>query len=147
MSELQTEEVIITNQLSTKATFGVSTERREQVYIPAAIARACEMEVGKSYSAVLAPNYHKSAGSTPWLAVRVVGAMKGSGANERATEAFSDVSEALADAEYSLTTEETGLLRHRLERAWQAGKVVKVEARQNPDDEPKVLWTLDMDLV
>lgn len=147
MSEIPTEEIIITNQLPTKATFAVSAERREQVYIPASIGHACEMTIGKSYQAVLVPNGHENADKTPWMAVRVVGCEDEPKATQRAAEAFSDVSEALAEAEYPLTTEETGLMRHRLERAWRAGKVVKVEARRNPQDEPKVLWTLDLELV
>lgn len=143
MNDMPTEPILVTNQLQSKAGFAVKQNTIEQVYIPASIGLACDIEIGRVYEAVLAPNHHDKSDSTPWMAIRIV---TGDTA-PKPVEDFSDVSQALSEAEYPLSAEEAGVLRHRLERAWRAGKVVKVEARQSPQDEPKVLWTLDMELV
>jgi len=147
MTDVQTHEIVITNQLPTKATFGIVSDKREQCYIPASIAHAVEMQVGGTYHGVIVPNTHESADRTPWLAVRIEGSQEGSDPTQRGADEFSDVFEALKGVEFPVTPEEIGVLRHRLERAWRKGKIIKVEARHSPDEEPRVLFAPDWDTI
>lgn len=144
MNDMPTEKILVINQLETKATFAIKQDTQEQVYIPASIAKACEMEVGRIYDAVIAPNYHDRADATPFMAIRIV---TDEVKVETPDDDFTDVTEALAGLEFPATADEVGILRNRLERAWRKGKVIKVEARQSPHEQSHVQWALDWSVV
>ena len=148
MTQVATDTIIITNQLDTKASFGVRVDDGEQVYIPASVSIAAKVEVGEELEAALVPNSHPSQDKTPFMAVRIVrdGEPIVNVPKPRVDD-FSDIDEALKDIEFPATAEEAGVMRHRLERAWRAGHIIKVEARQNPSDEPRVMWANDWKIV
>lgn len=144
MNDMPTEEILVVNQLETKASFAIKQDTKEQVYIPASIAKACELEVGRVYNAVIAPNYHDRSDVTPFMAIRIATDEVKSAHEE---DDFSDVFEALRGLEFPATADEIGILRNRLERAWRKGQIIKVEARGKPDVEPRVMWAAEWSIV
>jgi len=143
-----TETIFITNAIGTGSTFAVTAgDQPSQVYIPASIAIACELKIGGSYTATLVPNAHEKAGKTPWLCVRIEDTQEVPDPTHGDTQGFSDVFEALAPMEFPVPADEAGIPRERLEHAWLHGQVIKVEARQRPDVEPRVLWASSWEVV
>lgn len=144
MSEDLMRQILVSNQMETFTSFGLSVDTGEQVYIPAAVAKACELKVGKVYKALLVPNRHEQADTTPWMCAQVdVSASAG----DALQDDLQAVRDALSEFEMPVTTEESEQPRHLLERAWREGVIVRVEAKQSPIAEPRILWAADMDCV
>lgn len=147
MDNMPVKQIYITNQLETKSSFGVITSSLEQVYIPASIGNAANLQVGESYNAVIIPNTHPHSNSTPWMAVRVTERGKGASEGDTPEDDFADVCEALSDFEYPVEAQHSGVDAGRLHQAWRKGRIVRVEAKQSPHHDPRILWAADMELV
>ena len=143
-----TETIFVTNAIGTGSTFAVTAgDQPSQVYIPASIAIACELKIGGSYTATLVPNAHENANKTPWLCVRIEDAQEVADPTQRGAQSVSEVVEQLAEYEWPVDGYSAGLSKDDLNAAWEAGRIVKVEARQGPDGVLHVLWTNDMEKV
>lgn len=147
MDNIPVKQIYITNQLETKSSFGVLASSLEQVYIPASIGHAANLQVGESYDAAIIPNTHPQSKSTPWMAVRVTERGKGVSGGDIPEDDFADVCEALSAFEYPVEAQNSGVDVGRLDKAWRQGRIVRVEARQSPHSEPRILWAADMELV
>ena len=143
-----TETIFVTNAIGSGSTFAVTAgDQPSQVYIPASIAIACELKIGGSYTATLVPNAHENANKTPWLCVRIDGSQEAPDPTQRLSQSVSEVVEQLAEYEWPIDGYSAGLSKDDLNAAWEAGRIVKVEARQSPQHEPFILWTDDMEKV
>ena len=143
-----TETIFVTNAIGTGSTFAVTAgDQPSQVYIPASIAIACELKIGGSYTATLVPNAHENANKTPWLCVRIEDTQEVADPTQRRAQSVSEVVEQLAEYEWPIDGYSAGLSKDDLNAAWEAGEIVKVEARQGPDGVLQVLWTDDMEKV
>ena len=143
-----TETIFVTNAIGTGSTFAVTAgDQPSQVYIPASIAIACELKIGGSYTATLVPNAHENANKTPWLCVRIEDTQEVADPTQRRAQSVSEVVEQLAEYEWPIDGYSAGLSKDDLNAAWEAGEIVKVEARQGPDGVLQVLWTNDMEKV
>ena len=143
-----TETIFVTNAIGTGSTFAVTAGNQpSQVYIPASIAIACELKIGGSYTATLVPNAHENANKTPWLCVRIEDTQEVADPTQRRAQSVSEVVEQLAEYEWPIDGYSAGLSKDDLNAAWEAGEIVKVEARQGPDGVLQVLWTDDMEKV
>jgi len=142
------EVIYITNSIESGSTFAVTADDEpSQVYVPASIAKACELEVGLAYSAVLVPNLHTNAEKTPWLCVSIRGRENALDPTPAPAQSVSDVVERLAEYDCPVDAYEIGCSEADLEAAWQQSKIVKVEARQGPDGVLHVLWAADLGCV
>tara|TARA_R110000868_G_scaffold384978_1_gene652682 strand:- start:950 stop:1450 length:501 start_codon:yes stop_codon:yes gene_type:complete len=63
-------QIICTNMLATKTSFGVRTDDGSQVFIPASISAAIDLRVGNIVMALLVPN-HLAPEKTPWVAINI----------------------------------------------------------------------------
>ena len=143
-----TETIFVTNAIGTGSTFAVTAgDQPSQVYIPASIAIACELKIGGSYTATLVPNAHENSNKTPWLCVRIEDAQEVADPTQRRAQSVSEVVERLDEYEWPVERHVAGLSKDDLNAAWEAGEIVKVEARQGPDGVLHVLWTNDMEKV
>ena len=143
-----TETIFVTNAIGTGSTFAVTAgDQPSQVYIPASIAIACELKIGGSYTATLVPNAHENANKTPWLCVRIEDTQEVPDPTQRPAQSVSEVVERLAEYEWPIDRYSAGLSKDDLHAAWEAGQIIKVEARQGPDGVLQVLWTDDMEKV
>jgi len=143
-----TETIFVTNAIGTGSTFAVTAgDQPSQVYIPASIAIACELKIGGSYTATLVPNAHENSNKTPWLCVRIDDTQEAPDPTQRRAQSVSEVVDRLAEYEWPIDGYSAGLSKDDLNAAWEAGEIVKVEARQGPDGVLQVLWTDDMEKV
>jgi len=143
-----TETIFVTNAIGTGSTFAVTAgDQPSQVYIPASIAIACDLKIGGSYTATLVPNAHENANKTPWLCVRIEDAQEVPDPTQRRAQSVSEVVDRLAEYEWPVDRYVAGLSKDDLNAAWEAGEIVKVEARQGPGGVLQVLWTNEMEKV
>ena len=143
-----TKTIFVTNAIGTGSTFAVTAgDQPSQVYIPASIAIACELKIGGSYTATLVPNAHENANKTPWLCVRIEDTQEAPNPTQRLAHSVTEVVGRLAEHDAPIFTDEADCSEDDLNAAWEAGRIVKVEARQGPDGVLHVLWTDDMEKV
>lgn len=136
-----TKTITVTNQLPSGSTFAVTGGAEpQQVYIPASVAKACGLNVGKSYAAQIVPNAHETADKTPWLAIRV------DALQDEPEPDHIDVQVAFAEHEYPMSADDLGLSDAACIAAWRAGYIVKVTV-QTCGDTPDVMWTDDKEKV
>lgn len=147
MSEVQTQPIVIANQLESKATFAVVQSDGSQVYVPSTIGKVVNLNVGEAYDAILIPNTHHNSDKIPWMAIKINPEEGGQEPPKARQDDFADVLGAFYGLEFPVTAEELGVPRAGLERAWRKSKVIKIEARQSPDDEAEVLWAENWDVV
>ena len=142
MNQAPKKQIVIANQLSSKASFGVTMETKEQVYVPANISRICNLEVGMIYSAILVPNNHEAGGKIPWLAVRI-----DPDEAEPSAEDLESAKQELLNIEYPVTSDQVSASVVALQEAWRQGMIVKMEARESPDSPVHVFWAATLDHV
>ena len=143
-----TETIFVTNAIGTGSTFAVTAgDQPSQVYIPASIAIACELKIGGSYTATLVPNAHENSNKTPWLCVRIEDTQEVPDPTQRRAQSVTEVVGRLAEYDAPIFTDEADCSEDDLNAAWEAGRIVKVEARQSPQHEPFILWTDHMEKV
>lgn len=144
MNQAPKQEIVVSNQLPSKASFGVVMDTKEQVYIPANIGKACNLEVGMIYSAILVPNNHDLSSKTPWLAVKID---MGRGSSEPTAQDLERAQEALLEIEYPVTADQIDVPVQTLQAAWKRGMIVRLEAKESPDHPVHVFWAATLDHV
>ncbi len=144
MNQAPKQEIVVSNQLPSKASFGVTMDTKEQVYIPAKVGKACNLEVGMIYDAILVPNNHESDGKIPFLVVRID--LNG-GDSEPTAQDLERAQEALLEIEYPVTADQIDVPVQTLQAAWKRGMIVRLEAKESPDHPVHVFWAATLDHV
>lgn len=142
MNQAPKQAIVVANQLPSKASFAVTIDSKEQVYIPASISRICNLEVGIIYNAILVPNNHESGGKIPWLAVRVD---LEDTEQEPTDEDVQRARDELLGIEYPVTSDQVNASIRALQEAWRRGMIVKLEAKEAPDAPVHVFWAATLD--
>lgn len=132
--------LIVTNVLQPgKAAFAVREDTGEQVYIPAAVSKACGLEPTHIVKGKLVPN-RQNTKDVPWMAPIIL-------PSEESIETPETVYKALDAFDYPVTAEEAGVSLFSLQNAHQEGMAVKLIVKAKPDDKAVLYWAATMDKV
>lgn len=72
MTDNLTREIYCTNIIDSGSGFAIDAMTGEQVYIPASVTTAAELQIGETVRAILIHNSNDKSERTPWLAVRIL---------------------------------------------------------------------------
>lgn len=138
--------VIVTNVIHpTKTAFAIREDNSENVFIPPAVSKRMNLEIGDIVLAKIVPNRNMNPNAAsrppvPWIAPLMA----------RTTEEVMDpvmVKAALSVFEYPVTAQEAEVPLVALEQAYLAGMAVKIIVMPNPRAERVIMWAADMDSV